>query len=168
MQEQTPPQYPPQYPPSQYPPQQYPPQQYLPQQCIPPYSDQQNLPHKGATNPGQPAVTVIHQPQAVPPPTNAALAWISCCFFWPIAIVAVLRANEADRLIGLGDFEGAKKAGEAAKKWAIAAIIFAIAMSVIIGIIYAVLVAVFFSNPSNALLYYSTISENTKTDVKTD
>jgi len=142
------------YPPPPYPPQtnvqpmQYPPQ-HMPLGQIPlgqipagqlqHYSDHPTV------------VQVVQQPMSHPPPTNSVLAWISClCFCWPLGIVAILKANEADKRIGRGDFEGAKMAGESAKKWAIAAIITAIAISAIIGIIYAILVGTVLSGFANA------------------
>ena len=113
------------------------------------YPDQpQGYPPPQYQYPQQPVV-VVQQAPSPPPPTNAAIAWISClCFFWPVGLVAVLKANEANKCIGRGDFEGARRNGEAAKKWAIAAIISGIALSVIITIIYIVHIAVFVSKVS--------------------
>ncbi|XP_063686654.1 transmembrane protein 233-like [Bolinopsis microptera] len=92
--------------------------------------------------PPQPQVVVVQQ-GGVAPQTNAVLAWISClCFFWPIGLVAVLKANEADKCIGRGDFEGGRRSGEAAKKWAIAAIVTPIVLMVVAGIIYYIVFAV--------------------------
>jgi len=80
--------------------------------------------------------------QGPPPQTNAIIAWVAClCFFWPIGLVAVLKANSADRCIGRGDFDGARRLGESAKKWAIASIITQVVLGVVIGIIYAIYIA---------------------------
>jgi len=53
----------------------------------------------------------------------------------------VLKANEADKCIGRGDFEGGRRNGEAAKKWAIASIITQVVLGVVVGIIYAIYIA---------------------------
>ena len=58
-------------------------------------------------------ITQVQQSGGVAPQTNALIAWIAClCFFWPIGLVAVLKANEADKCIGRGDFEGGRRNGE--------------------------------------------------------
>ncbi|KAL5249999.1 hypothetical protein ACHWQZ_G015918 [Mnemiopsis leidyi] len=133
--------YPPQqYPPQQYPPQQYPPQQQYPQQQYPPQ------PYPQQAYPQQ-QVVVVQQARGPAPQTNAIIAWIAClCFFWPLGLVAVLKSNEADRCIGRGDFEGARRNGEAARKWAIASIITQVVIGIAVGIIYAIYIATVVSN----------------------
>jgi len=133
------------YPPQQYPPQQYPPQQYPPQQYPPQQYPAQGYPAQ--TYPQAQQQVVVVQQGGVAPNTNSVIAWIAClCFFWPLGLVAVLKSNEADRCIGRGDFDGARRNGEAARKWAIAAIITQVVLGAVVGVIYAIYIATVFSS----------------------
>ena len=105
--------------PQQFPPQQFPPQQYQPQ----------------AYEGGQYAQQIIVIQDQPAPPTNQVLAWISClCFFWPLGCLALSKAFESDKCAGRGDMEGARVAGESARKWAITAIIVGIVLGIVVGI----------------------------------
>lgn len=55
-----------------------------------------------------------------PPDNNlvwAILCTVLCCL--PLGIVAIIRATKVNELWALGDFAGAQKAADEAKKWAI-------------------------------------------------
>ncbi|XP_063688190.1 proline-rich transmembrane protein 2-like [Bolinopsis microptera] len=129
------------YPPQQ---QQHPPQQgYPPQQVYPPAQGQPGQGYVIQQHP-QPQVVVVQQGnQGIPPQTNCTIAWISClCFFWPVGLVAVVKAHEAEQCVGRGDFEGARRSGEAAKKWAIAAIITQVVLGVVLGVVVVIIYAI--------------------------
>ncbi|XP_063694260.1 synapse differentiation-inducing gene protein 1-like isoform X2 [Bolinopsis microptera] len=114
-----------------------------PQQVYPPVQGQPGQGYVHQQYP-QPQVVVVQQgyqgfppSQGFPPQTHTTLAWIAClCFFWPVGLVAVVKAHEAEQCVGRGDYEGGKRSGEAANKWAIAAIITQLVLGVVVGIIY--------------------------------
>ncbi|XP_063687185.1 uncharacterized protein LOC134820613 isoform X2 [Bolinopsis microptera] len=123
--------------------QQHPPQQgYPPQQVYPPAQGQPGQGYVIQQYPQQQVVVVQQGYQAYqgfPPKTNIILARIAAlCFFWPIGLVAVLKAREAQRCVRRGDYEGGRRIGEEARKLAIAAIITQLVLIVAGGIIYFV------------------------------
>ncbi|KAL5250426.1 hypothetical protein ACHWQZ_G016226 [Mnemiopsis leidyi] len=66
------------------------------------------------------------------PRTYVILSWISCVFCFPIGLVAVIKAHEADRYLMNGDFDGARRSAQVAKYLAIAALV--IAGIIILGV----------------------------------
>lgn len=46
------------------------------------------------------------------PRTYVILSWISCVFCFPIGLVAVIKAHEADRYLMNGDFDGARRSAQ--------------------------------------------------------
>ena len=65
----------------------------------------------------------IIQQDVVPPPTNKILSWISCICCFPLGLVAVIKATEADKQKKGGDLDNARRSGQVAKYWAIAALV---------------------------------------------
>lgn len=75
-------------------------------------------------------------------PPNNYLAWaiistLLCC--WPIGIFSIIKSTKVNSLWQQGDYAGAQKASEDAKKFAI----YAAVAGVIVGVIYLVVVLVF-------------------------
>eukprot|EP00752_Nemacystus_decipiens_P004959 g4512.t1 len=78
-------------------------------------------------------------PGAIKPSNNCLLAWFSCLCCCPIiGIFAICMASQVDKKWQLGDFDGAYRASETAKKAAITGII--------LGIIWEILTALFASD----------------------
>lgn len=66
----------------------------------------------------------------------AILSTLFCCL--PFGIVSIIYASKVDGLYAAGDYEGAQKASDDAKKYAIIAAVAGIAVSVLYGIYVAV------------------------------
>ncbi|XP_057308464.1 uncharacterized protein LOC130646309 [Hydractinia symbiolongicarpus] len=80
----------------------------------------------------QPFTTVVtvQQPfvQPVHVPNYAVLSWLACFFCcWPIGIVAVVKSFQVNNALAVNDIPRAQRASEAAKQYAISAVIFGIA-----------------------------------------
>ncbi len=70
------------------------------------------------TNP----VQTVNMPNQVPMRPDNYLVWtilntIFCC--WPLGIVSIIKACEVNKKYDYGDYAGALKASENAKKWSI-------------------------------------------------
>lgn len=64
--------------------------------------------------------TTTNQPIGTPPDNNlvwAILCTVLCCL--PLGIVSIIKATKVKELWALGDYAGAQKAANDAKKWAI-------------------------------------------------
>jgi hypothetical protein len=75
-----------------------------------------------------------------PPDNNLVWAIVStvlCC--WPLGVVSIIKSAKVNTLWAQGDYEGAQKSADDAKKWAIYSGIGAAVFSVIIIIIAIVL-----------------------------
>lgn len=95
-----------------------------------PYGQPYGQPGYGAM-PGYPAA-----PMAGKPDNNlvwAILATVVCCL--PLGIVSIVKSTSVDKLWALGDFAGAQRAADEAKKWAM--------WSAIIGALWIVAVFAF-------------------------
>ena len=108
----------------------------------------QDLFVKTATTMPPPYVANHNQQQAfggvnVPPPMPdsylvwAILATVLCCL--PLGIVSIINAAKVASAYGMGDYTGAQKASDNAKKWAIWSAISAVVLS----ILYVVFMFVF-------------------------
>ncbi|XP_045205349.1 proline-rich transmembrane protein 1-like [Mercenaria mercenaria] len=100
----------------------YPPQQpgYPPQQ--PGYVQQPYT----STN----TTVVVNQPQTGtviiqtrPPDYMVASIFACLCCFWPTGLCAIYYANEANNLAGVGDYEGARRMADNARKLMITSVI---------------------------------------------
>jgi len=74
------------------------------------------------------------------PATNVLLSWLACAFCFPLGIVAVLKANEADRCVQRGDYQKALQKGQVARRWATAALITFFTLIVLGGVAFGVFV----------------------------
>ena len=54
----------------------------------------------------------IFQVAGPAPRTNVILSWISCICCFPIGLVAVVKAHDADRRLMYGDLDGARRSAE--------------------------------------------------------
>ena len=52
------------------------------------------------------------------------------------------KSMESNRYVGRGDMEGAKRTGDSARKWAIAAIVTQIVLGIVVGVIWGIIIAV--------------------------
>lgn len=79
-------------------------------------------------------------PANKPPDNNLVWAIVStvlCC--WPLGIVSIIKSTKVNTLWAQGDYVGAQKSADDAKKWAIYSAIGAVVFSVISIIIAIVL-----------------------------
>ncbi|QAA82562.1 CD225/dispanin family protein [Aequorivita sp. H23M31] len=77
--------------------------------------------------------TTNNQPIGTPPDNNlvwAILCTVLCCL--PLGIVSIIKSTKVKELWALGDYAGAQKAADDAKKWAI----WGAAVAVIIWVLY--------------------------------
>ncbi len=77
--------------------------------------------------------TTNNQPIGTPPDNNlvwAILCTVLCCL--PLGIVSIIKSTKVKELWALGDYAGAQKAADDAKKWAI----WGAAIAVIIWVLY--------------------------------
>jgi len=84
-------------------------------------------------------------PTDTPPDNNlvwAILATVLCCL--PLGVVSIIKATKVRELWALGDVEGAQKAADDAKKWAIWS-----ALVLIIGVVLYFIIALAFIGISN-------------------
>ncbi|GAA1481237.1 hypothetical protein GCM10009624_16770 [Gordonia sinesedis] len=88
-----------------------------------------------------------------PEPDNnlvwAILCTVLCCL--PLGIVSIVKSTQVSKLWAQGDYAGAQKAADEAKKWAIWGAVIGVVVLVLIVIFYAVLgIAVFSTTPSTS------------------
>ncbi|XP_046335383.1 trafficking regulator of GLUT4 1-like isoform X2 [Haliotis rufescens] len=117
-------------------------------------------PQPGYGQPGQPGYgyatsdnvnVVVAQPQAmivqtgVRPPDYLILSIVSCFFCWPMAICALMYANNSRNSSSAGDFVSAENQGRTARNIAIAAIVIGIIIVVVAIILRVVLVSTYTS-----------------------
>ena len=65
----------------------------------------------------------------------AILVMMFCCM--PTGIVALLCADQVNRRLDAGDYEGAKRASDSARTWAIVSVALGLTLGLIIGAIWA-------------------------------
>lgn len=101
--------------------------------------------------PGYPQQPGYGQQPGGAPPSNymvASIIAIFCC--WPFAIPAIINAAKVNSSWAAGDYNGAQKASEDAKKWMTIAFIVGVIVQVISWILYF---AVFAAAMSQAPAY---------------
>ncbi|XP_047138302.1 proline-rich transmembrane protein 1 [Hydra vulgaris] len=84
-----------------------------------------NVPYE---NSYQTTGTVIQQPVAIDvrhvPSNYSVAAWLSClCCCWPLGLVSIIKSNEVNTAISLGDLTRAQLASQSARNFAIASLI---------------------------------------------
>lgn len=102
------------------------------------------------TDPAAPSSNPSNIPPG-PPPENyliwAILSTVLCCM--PLGIVSIIKASNVNTKWYLGDYEGARKDAEEAKKWAIWSAVAQLILFGLIIIIYIIMI-VFAVSMSNA------------------
>lgn len=84
--------------------------------------------------------TITNQPTGNPPDNNlvwAILSTVLCCL--PLGIVAIIKSTKVSELWARGDYAGAQKAADDAKKWAL----YGALTSVILIVLYVISIVVF-------------------------
>jgi hypothetical protein len=85
------------------------------------YPHEQSHPNAGASQsssaPGAPSAGPGLSPVATPPPSNLGWAIAGAFFLLPLALAAFFASSKVEILWRLGDFDGAQKASEDAKKF---------------------------------------------------
>lgn len=116
------------------------PQYGQPQYGQPQYGQPQyGQPKYGQPQYGQPQYGQPQYPQGgMPPRPDSYLVWsilvtVLCCL--PFGIVAIVKSTQVDSRYNSGDYQGAQKAAEEAKKWCIISAVSAAVISVIYIII---------------------------------
>ena len=116
------------------------PQYGQPQYGQPQYGQPQyGQPQYGQPQYGQPQYGQPQYPQGgMPPRPDSYLVWsilvtVLCCL--PFGIVAIVKSTQVDSRYNSGDYQGAQKAAEEAKKWCIISAVRAAVISVIYIII---------------------------------
>ncbi|XP_005112919.1 proline-rich transmembrane protein 1 isoform X3 [Aplysia californica] len=97
----------------------------------------------------QPAVVTQPVIQQVPDRMGLAI-FVTLCCFWPLGIVAIMKASESRSALNHNDFVAANKHAESSKRLSL----ISIGCGVVSLIIVIVCVAVFFSN-RKTLRYYT-------------
>ena len=82
----------------------------------------------------------------VPPPDYMVLAILSSLFCLPLGVVSIVKASKVNPKWNSGDYEGAWKMSDSARKWGL--------ISIIVGVMFAV---VFFT------LYYTIFAKALRT-----
>lgn len=103
--------------------------------AVPPQQPQ--MPPQPQCQPQVPPQYGQQQPMGVMPKTwlvESILVTLFCCL--PFGIVGIVKASKVSSLFGMGDYEGANKASEDAKKWTV--------RGLVCGIIYNVLAIGFY------------------------
>lgn len=83
-----------------------------------------------------------NKPAGLPPDNYlvwAILCTVLCCL--PLGIVSIIKSTEVNSKWQMGDYEGAKRSSEAAKKWAIWGAIIAVIL-VVLYILFFVVIGV--------------------------
>ncbi len=97
-------------------------------------------------------------PNVKPPmPENylvwAILATIFCSCAFPLGIVAIVKASKVSSAYGAGDYTGAQKASEDAKKWTIWTAIIGGILALLIVILYVIGIAAIIAGTETASSY---------------
>ncbi|MBN0973077.1 MULTISPECIES: CD225/dispanin family protein [unclassified Gordonia (in: high G+C Gram-positive bacteria)] len=92
---------------------------------------------------------------AGPEPDNnlvwAILSTVLCCL--PLGIVSIVKSTSVSKLWAAGDYAGAQKAADEAKKWAMWSAISAVIIWVLIVIVYFVLFALILGASASTSTY---------------
>lgn len=91
-----------------------------------------------------------NQPIGNPPDNNlvwAILSTVLCCL--PLGIVAIIKSTKVSELWARGDYAGAQKSADDAKKWAI----YGAVTSLILIVLYVIFIVVFGLSGAFAGLY---------------
>lgn len=110
---------------------------------------QYGQPQYGQPQYGQPAYGAPGGAPGMEPDNNlvwAILSTVLCCL--PLGIVSIVKSTSVSKLWAMGDYAGAQKAADDAKKFAMWSAIAAVAWWVIFVIIYVVIIAAAVSSTS--------------------
>ncbi|ATD69575.1 MULTISPECIES: CD225/dispanin family protein [Gordonia] len=117
--------------------------------------DPNQPPNYGQGGYGQPYGAYVGGPPPGPEPDNnlvwAILTTVLCCL--PLGIVAIVKSTSVSKLWAAGDFAGAQKAADDAKKWAMWGAIAGVVGSILIVVAYVLFFVVLFGTAATTSTY---------------